>query len=156
MNNGQKDLFENSSHFSASIKLKSAGETPLSEKLNWEKELLGLYVSAHPLESYKSVLVKKTLALGKINESIVGRRVKIGGIVSSVKKIITRTGKPMLFLSVEDLTDKIEVVVFPSAIERNPAAFQENKIVFIKGRVDNRDNVPKIICEEIEEIINEN
>jgi len=156
MNNGQKDLFENSSHFSASIKLKSAEETPLSEKLNWEKELLGLYVSSHPLESYKSVLTKKALALGKINENIVGRRVRIGGIVSSVKRIITRTGKPMLFLGVEDLTDKIEVVVFPSVIEKNPAAFQENKIVFIKGRVDNRDNIPKIICEEIEEIVNEN
>jgi len=136
--------------------LKPAKETPLSEKLNWEKELLGLYISAHPLESFKTVLEKKALPLANIDERIVGKRVRIGGIISTVKRIITKTGKPMLFLNLEDITDKIEVVVFPGIIERNPTAFQENKIVFIKGRVDNRDNTPKIICEEIEEIIYEN
>jgi len=156
INNGQKDLFENSPSFNSSLKLKSAKEIPLSEKLNWEKELLGLYISAHPLENFKTVLEKKALPLDNIDESIIGKEVRIGGIISTVKRIITRTGKPMLFLSLEDLTDKIEVVVFPGIIERNPTAFQENKIVFIKGRVDNRDNTPKIICEEIEEIINEN
>ena len=59
----------------------------------------------------------------------------------------------MLFVKLEDLTDKAEVVVFPGLIERNPTVFQENKIVFIKGRIDNRDNVPKVIAEEVEEII---
>ncbi|PIP22384.1 MAG: hypothetical protein COX38_00900, partial [Candidatus Nealsonbacteria bacterium CG23_combo_of_CG06-09_8_20_14_all_39_25] len=57
------------------------------------------------------------------------------------------------FLSLEDLTDKIEVVVFPGIIQRNPSAFQENKIVLVSGRVDLRDGVPKLICEEIEEIL---
>jgi len=56
-------------------------------------------------------------------------------------------------MNVEDLSDKIEVIVFPSAIERNPTVFQENKIVFVSGRVDNRDGIPKLICESIEEII---
>ena len=156
INNGQKDLFENSPSFSSSLKLKSAKEIPLSEKLNWEKELLGLYISAHPLENFKTVLEKKALPLDDIDESIIGKEIRIGGIISTVKRIITKTGKPMLFLSLEDLTNKIEVVVFPGIIERNPTAFQENKIVFIKGRVDNRDNTPKIICETIEEIVNEN
>ena len=59
----------------------------------------------------------------------------------------------MLFMSLEDLTDKIEVVVFPGSIEKNPAAFQENKIVFVSGRVNTRDGSSKIICENIEEII---
>ena len=156
INNGQKDLFENSPSFSSSLKLKSAKEIPLSEKLNWEKELLGLYISAHPLENFKTILEKKALPLDNIDESIIGKNIRIGGIISTVKRITTRTGKPMLFLNLEDLTGKIEVVVFPGIIERNPTAFQENKIVFIKGRVDNRDNTPKIICETIEEIINEN
>ena len=61
----------------------------------------------------------------------------------------------MLFLNLEDLTDRIEVVVFPGVIEQNPTAFQENKIVLVSGRVDNRDGVPKLICEGIEEIIRE-
>ena len=59
----------------------------------------------------------------------------------------------MLFVKLEDLTDKIEVIVFSSAIEKNPTAFQENKIVFIMGRLDTWNNTKKIICEDIEEII---
>jgi len=59
----------------------------------------------------------------------------------------------MLFMKLEDLTDKAEIVVFPNMIERNPAVFQENKIVFISGRLDNRNNEPKVIAEEIEEVI---
>jgi len=59
----------------------------------------------------------------------------------------------MLFVKLEDLTDKAEIVVFPGLIERNPNVFQENKIVFISGRVDNRDNIPKVIANEVEEII---
>ena len=59
----------------------------------------------------------------------------------------------MLFVKLEDLTDKAEVVVFPNTLEQNPSAFEENKIVFISGTVDHRDNVPKIIANQIEEII---
>ena len=59
----------------------------------------------------------------------------------------------MLFLNLEDLTGKIEIVVFPSAIGQNPTAFQEGKIVFISGRVDTRNGSAKVICEGIEEIV---
>ena len=59
----------------------------------------------------------------------------------------------MLFVKLEDQTSKIEVVAFPGVIERNPAAFQENKVVLVKGRVDMRDGIPKMICDEIEEIL---
>ena len=61
----------------------------------------------------------------------------------------------MLFVKLEDRTNKIELVVFPSVMEQNPNAFQENKIVMVKGRDDNRDGVPKIICNEIEEVVEE-
>jgi len=77
----------------------------------------------------------------------------VGGIISTIKKIITKNGKPMLFVKLEDLTDKTEVVVFPGVIEKNPTAFQENKIVLISGIVNDRDNVRKVIAEDIEEII---
>ena len=59
----------------------------------------------------------------------------------------------MLFVNLEDLSEKVEVVVFPGLVERNPAIFQENKIVLVSGRLDSRDGVPKVICEEIEEIV---
>ena len=150
--NGQKSLFDG---FSQAVSFQLAPATPATkiEKLNWEKELLGLFVSSHPLEDFKKVLEKKVLPLNRITQDLTGKMVKIGGVISSIKKIITRNGKPMLFTQVEDEQNKIEVVVFPGIIERNPKIFQENKIVMIKGRVDNKDGVPKIICQEAEEII---
>ena len=79
--------------------------------------------------------------------------VRVGGIISSVKKIITKKGQPMMFLQLEDLTDKVEVVIFPSILEANPNVLQENKIVFITGKKDTRDGQPKIIAHLVEEIL---
>lgn len=71
------------------------------------------------------------------------------------QKILTRVGKPMLFMGLEDLTDKIEVVVFPNLIEHNASIFQENKIVLIGGRIDMRNGERKFIAEEVEKIVEE-
>jgi DNA polymerase-3 subunit alpha len=139
----------------SNLKLDKAKPASQEEKLNWEKELLGLYITGHPLKNFKKILEEKTVSITNvINGSPPKTLVRIGGIISSIKKIITRKGLPMLFVKLEDLTDKVEVVVFPSVLERNPVVFQENKVVLVAGRVDQRDNTPKIICEEIEEIIN--
>ena len=94
----------------------------------WEKELLGLFVTSHPLEEYRT-MEKKCLKITRVKENPAARLVKIGGMISTVKKIITKTGKPMIFMNLEDLTDKIEVVVFASAMEKNPAVFAESKVV---------------------------
>ncbi len=149
---GQRGLFDGFSQ-TASFQLAPTKPATKTEKLTWEKELLGLFVTSHPIEDFKKVLEKKVLPLSKITQDLTGKIVRIGGVISSIKKIITRNGKPMLFTQLEDENNKIEVVVFPGIIERNPEIFEENKIVMIKGRVDNRDGVPKIICEEIEEIV---
>jgi len=135
-NNNQKNLFGDLFHSSSILNLEEARPATDQERLTWEKELLGLYVSSHPLENFKKVFAQRTFPIKEINERILGQRIKIGGIISKIKKIITRNGKPMLFIKLEDLTDKIEVVVFPNMIEQNPTAFQENKIVMITGKVD--------------------
>ncbi len=151
-NNGQKGLFDGMK-YTTTLALDQTSTATESEKLNWEKELLGLYVSGHPLKNFEKALQKRSLPITKISQTLVGKLVKIGGIISGIKKIITKNGKPMLFLNLEDQNDKIEIVVFPGIIERNPTLFQENKIVLISGKVDVRDGKPKIICNEIEEII---
>jgi DNA polymerase-3 subunit alpha len=151
--NGQMGLFEGIK-FNNEFRFLSAVPVSKAEKLSWEKELLGLFVSSHPLEDFGKVLEKKALSISKLSSNaLANKRVKIGGIISSIKKIITKVGKPMLFIKLEDLTDKIEVVAFPGIIERHPSVFQENKIVLVSGRLDYRDGVPKIIAEEVEEII---
>ncbi|MBM3258072.1 MAG: DNA polymerase III subunit alpha, partial [Candidatus Nealsonbacteria bacterium] len=116
---------------------------------------LGLFISSHPLNGFERLLEKRATSIAKLSGNGFRRnaRVKIGGIISNIKRIITRTGKPMLFVNVEDLSSKMEVIVFPSIIARNPSIFQENKIVMVSGRLDAKDGIQKIICEEIEEIV---
>lgn len=148
----QKGLFDGMG-LKTEVSLKKTKPATKNEKLAWEKELLGLFVSSNPLEDFKEILEKKTTKISELNPIAKNRPVKIGGIISKIKKIITRNGNPMLFMNLEDYSSKIEVIVFPAVIERNPTAFQENKIVFVSGRVDNRDGVPKLIADDIEEII---
>jgi DNA polymerase-3 subunit alpha len=168
---GQRGLFDDSTSvsFSNGITLDSADPMSDYDKLTWEKELLGLYVSGHPLEKHRAMLEQQTMSIKKIvadlngtgalNRSpfekyiIQGESVTIGGIISSIKKILTKKGDPMMFIKVQDLTDTIEVVVFPSMIEKNPYVFEENKIISITGKTDVKDGMPKIIANEVEEIL---
>jgi DNA polymerase-3 subunit alpha len=152
--NGQKSLFQKNDLHSK-IKLKPAPAASKKEKLSWEKELLGLFVTSHPIDDFKEVVSKKAFPIAKIVGELfgLGKRVRVGGVISNIKRIITRNGKPMLFVTIEDRTDKMEVVAFPSIIERKPSLFQENKVVFVSGQVDNKDGVCKLICEDIEEIV---
>jgi len=150
----QIGLFSSVSAVSAiNIKLDPATPATNFEKLSWEKELLGLFVSSHPLNDFKKLFETKTTAISKIDSAWVNKKVVLGGIISNVKKIITKNGKPMLFIKLEDLTAKAEVVIFPNLLERNPVALQENKIVFVAGRVDDRNGEIKIVADDVQEIL---
>ena len=159
--NGQTGLFDSlptngqGTNGSNNISLTDVSPASEKEKLTWEKELLGLYISSHPLERFKKVFGETMVPLIKISHNITGKIVKSVGVISGIKKIITKTGRPMLFVKLEDKTNKIELVVFPSIMEQNPSIFEENKIVIVKGKVDTHDGTPKIICNEIEEVIEE-
>lgn len=153
-NTNQMGLFASSPAISNNeIKLADCKPVGTLEKLGWEKELLGLYVSSHPLNDFKKVFEGKCTPIINVNQIMVNKKIILGGLISNVKKIITKTGKPMLFMKLEDLTGKTEVVVFPNLMERNPAALQENKIVFIAGRVDDRGGEIKIVADDVQEIM---
>ena len=153
-NTNQMGLFANTSvKINSEIKLEPATAATELERLGWEKELLGLYVSGHPLNSFKKIFASHTTPLIKVDQTMVDKKLVFGGLISSVKKIITKKGQPMLFIKLEDLTGKMEVVIFPSLLERNPRALQENKIVFIAGRVDDHGGEIKIVADDCQEII---
>ncbi len=156
-NNGQIGLFASAPTVmqSSEIKLEAAVPAKLLERLTWEKELLGLYVSSHPLNGFRKLFETRTTAISKIDKAMVNKKVLLGGLITNTKKIITKTGKPMLFIKFEDLTAKTEVVVFPNLMEKNPTALQENKIVFIAGRVDDRNGEIKIVADDVQEIMQE-
>ncbi len=120
-------------------------------KLMWEKELLGLFISDHPLRDYTSrlndpeIITIKDLLTKKKKTNL-----KVGGMITKVQKIITKTGKSMAFTIIEDLTSKIELVVFPAMLDQNQSAFQENNVVIVNGKLDDsRGEVPKLLCENV-------
>jgi DNA polymerase-3 subunit alpha len=152
-NTNQMGLFANTTAINNDIKLDPATPASNFTKLGWEKELLGLYVSSHPLNGFKKLFASRTVPIIKINDTFVDKKVIVGGLISSVKKIITKKGQPMLFIKLEDLTGRLEVVIFPNLLERNPAALQENKIVFVGGRVDDRNNELKLVADDVQEIL---
>lgn len=129
------------------VKLTNVEPASKSERLRWEKELIGLYISEHPLSEYQARLALEHVTAIKDIKPIPGQSAKVAGLVTSTKKIITKTGKPMLFSLIEDLTAKIEVVVFPSILEKTPNAWAENTIVVLQGKIDSRDGNLKLLCD---------
>lgn len=152
--NNQSSLFGFQPGFAA-LKLKPTEPADAKTKLLWERELLGLYLSDHPLKKYLPKLRENKVQPIKeaFNSSRRDRdRLKIAGVISGVQRIITKTGQPMLFVKVEDLTDNLEVLVFSETFSRNPHLWKENNIIMINGTLSLRNGEPKIICQDAREL----
>ena len=147
----QMGLF-GSSVSSQSLRLKSAAPASSKEKLTWEKELLGLYVSDHPLNAYRTKMQELNVKPIKELIGLHNGWVNIGGIISKVQKIITKAGKPMVFAKVEDFSDNTEVVVFSDTLSQNTDVWQENKVVLVSGKISPRDGEAKLICDKATEL----
>lgn len=109
------------------------------EKLAWEKELLGLYLSEHPLDSYAGYLRKHVQAIEEVTTDMEGRSVKVGGIITSARKITTRNGEPMAFVAIEDKTGSLELIVFPKLYAKNPDAWLVDSVIGATGKVNTKD-----------------
>ena len=134
------------------LKIQSATPATKKERLDWEKELLGLYVSEHPANEYEDTISQMAILPSKLSMQLVGKTVKVGGAISKIQKIITKTGRPMLFVNLEDQKSKVEVLVFPKTLERTPTFWQEGKIIIVSGRLDDKDGAYKILAEEVREL----
>lgn len=136
--------------FKASLTLEPAEPAPARQKLIWEKELLGLYISGNPLDEHRQRLQQETLAIAQLNDEHQSKRVKIGGTIEETKKITTKNGHPMLFVKVRDLTDTAEIVVFPRILEENPRVWQKGAVALLECRVQKRNGEISLICEKAE------
>lgn len=127
-------------------------EFPPRELLAMEKEVLGLYISGHPLREYEDVLKEKTShATVQLTELPDDTPVVVGGVVAGIRKIITRSGEPMVFALLEDLLGSVEVVVFPRVYRDKAPLVLQDAAILIKGRVNynTRDEQTKVIAEDI-------
>ncbi|KGK87330.1 DNA polymerase III subunit alpha [Clostridium sp. HMP27] len=154
------------------IKYPEIREFDKKHLLFMEKEMTGLYLSGHPLEEHKEVLKNKTsINIGEIissgtleedSEGVLvqdkkvkdGQKVKIGGIITSVNKKLTKNNDMMAFVELEDLYGIIELVVFPKVFNKVRQLINEDAIILASGRVSIReDEAPKILCEDISELL---
>jgi len=123
-----------------------------SELLAYEKEMLGLYVSDHPLLGIRESLVNQTeYSTIELKEQKDGTVAWIGGIITKITKLTTKKGDIMLFLNLEDLDGSVEVIVFPATYEKYKDLVAEDKIVLVKGRLDVKEDELKVISLEIQE-----
>ncbi len=127
-------------------------EIPLEVRLSWERELLGMYFSGHPLDKYGEVLKKHTVSLTRVSEVPDGAEITIGGRVSSLKKVITRAGEEMAFISIEDEYDSIEVIVFPRLWQNARQFLSKDEVVIVRGKIEEQDEIRRILARECFEI----
>ena len=125
----------------------------LHEEILWEKELLGMYISDHPLNGHKEFLRQRTIQIKDLIKEKKDSRVRVAGVIIKITKFITKSGKPMLFVKIEDLTGTIEILVFATILEKNPTIWQEGKIIMLTGRLTDKDDQLKILCDEAEELV---
>ncbi|MCG9968864.1 DNA polymerase III subunit alpha [Pelotomaculum terephthalicicum JT] len=144
------DLFGDGTKDSVSIDLPAIPEFPKGQLLMLEKETLGLYISGHPLSQYREVLNRLTTSTAaEINDLPDDCQVVLGGIIAGLKKINTRKGDTMAFLTLEDLTGTVEVLVFPRPYNSNKLIIKVDEAVLVKGKVSGNGEEVKVICEEI-------
>jgi DNA polymerase-3 subunit alpha len=147
---GQDSLFGNSKQLS-SLKLKPASPATEEEILTWEKEHLGLYVSAHPLHRFKKVL-KSVAKISEIYEDMSERTVTIGGIISKLKRTLTKKNDPMAFFTLQDMGNNLEVLVFPKTMVKVSNFLKVDNIIQVTGKVSDKDGEPKLIADDIKEL----
>ena len=119
------------------------------QRLAWEKELLGLYISGHPLQQFKKAgLLRQNIHI--IKHERTGGAIRIAAMLSEVRRILTKQGELMAFLKLEDINDNIEGVAFPSAMKQYGHLLEQNKCVLIEGKVNIRNGAHNVILDKIE------
>ena len=122
-------------------------------RLAAEKEMLGLYVSDHPIMGMEGVLARKTThRIDHLAEVEEGTSVKVGGVVSNVRRRWTRKGEQMASCDLEDMYGNMEVTLFPRAMEEHGHKLADDLVIVFEGRLDRRDDEPNLICYGVEPI----
>lgn len=135
---GQVGLFGEGPDSSLDHRLELARITelyPPSVQLTWERELLGIYLSQHPLESFEEILSEKTVPLNEVTAAHDGAKVTVGGSITDVRQITTKNGSKMAFVKIADQFGEIELVIFPKLFLKTADIWERDKIIITSGRI---------------------
>ncbi|MFA5935428.1 MAG: DNA polymerase III subunit alpha [Patescibacteria group bacterium] len=155
---GQFSLFASSSPSGTQTPLNFKPAPPASKRelLAWEKELLGLYVSEHPFREYGERLLGVITPIVQLRELKAEKKVRVAGVITSAKKILTKKNEPMMFCKLEDQTGDTEIVIFPRVLRDNPALWMEDRAVMVTGRPSEKEGRMNVLVETGFEITPQN
>src|SRR3989344_5371828 len=122
------------------------------EKLSWEKELLGLYVSSHPLDPYKEKLAALKTNIQKLSDLRENTETVIAGIIEQVRDVLTKGNERMVFMKISDFTGTTEVAIFPRILSEFRPFIQQDACIAIKGKVSKRKGETSFIAEKIKSL----
>jgi len=146
----QNSLFATINVPKARLELKQVTPATVEEKLTWEKELLGLYISGHPLDKHRDKIEKSNKSIVSMRESMKpGMAVVIAGVVESVREILTKKQDRMAFLKISDFTGSIECVIFPGSYEEYRPILKPDTCIIVKAKSSDRNGEQSLIIEKI-------
>jgi DNA polymerase-3 subunit alpha len=147
---GQMSLFGAATGVVEEIHLPDVDNVDKREMLNWERELIGLYISDHPLNPYQQTLAQiVSYFSGQLGEAQHEEKVRVAGLVTLVRPYTTKAGKPMGFVTIEDIQGNIELVLFPKTWTKMREMLTVGQIIIVEGKVDTGNTPPKILVDVI-------
>jgi DNA polymerase-3 subunit alpha len=163
----QADLFGNAvevpEHMKPKINLeKAALEYTPADQLKWERELLGLYLSQHPLKAFETYLEELAVPLNELKPEMDGKLTVVGGAITDMREITTKNGQKMAFVKMADLLGEIEIILFPSVYQQTSGIWERDRVVLVRGKINAKDRQTgellqdiKILADEAREITEE-
>ena len=147
---GQLSLFGTATGVTETITLPDVNNVDRREMLNWERELIGLYISDHPLTPYQQAFTQiVTHFSSQLGEAQKDEKVRVAGLVNLVRPYVTKAGKPMGFATIEDIQGNIELVLFPRTWEKYREELTDGRIIIVEGKADTSNTPPKILVDAI-------
>ena len=160
---GQVDLFDLTDQVTDELQPRLVWEKDVArhspfEKMAWERELLGLYLSRHPLEAYGQVLDEQSVSISELSNQIEGASVVVGGAVSEVREIVTKNGSKMAFVKITDRSGEIELVVFPKKYDGGKSpVWRRDQVILVRGSLGSGRNAGtagelKVLVDEVQHL----
>jgi len=150
---GQLDLFGGGTVALPHVVLPSNMHVDTNEQLGWEKELLGLYVSDHPLSSYMSQIADKiSHSSNQLAEVETNSKVTIGGLVKRVQPILTKKNQNMAFVTIEDQFGEVDLVMFPAVWERDNHMVEQGSLLVVEGKLQHQERGTSVLADRVRRI----
>jgi DNA polymerase-3 subunit alpha len=148
-NSKQLGLFGTTGRVAPVLRLEQVEPASSMQRLKWEKELLGLYVSAQPLSEHRELIERHAHPIGSLTLGHAKQQVRVVGLISHVQKIVTRSNEAMMFIQVDDFSGNVEVLIFPSVLREHAALLVEDSVLVFEGKVSDKEGMLKILANSV-------